>query len=273
MAKPQRSVALGLIGLGWLVIVGLGGCKPTTPLESAGVSLTVPRLVAAGRPTALEGPGHAAGGMVRSRGLLAGHLPDAARPRGTAGSIAEGLANRLANLPELTVRVRRTETIRRPDRGPGRGCRTGLGSRPCTQRRRHSRGHRRQTAYPHASDHRRLSPIERGRCSCPGMLRSRPTSGSPRRSRPCSKASVSGQTPRYQRRTTEPNHDSRVMSRLPGAPPRREGACLCPRPSSPRATAPGGSTSPPSARGSAPCSGSSSSASPSWRPTASTSPA
>jgi hypothetical protein len=111
VAKRQRYRALGRIGLGLLVIVGLGGCQPTTPLQSAGVSLTVPtswQPVAAGHWNVPGTPLAAWSGPDGSSLVIYQSLPD---PGGTASSIADALANRLTNLPELTVRVRRTETV------------------------------------------------------------------------------------------------------------------------------------------------------------------
>ena len=49
--------------------------------------------------------------MVGTRGLVPGHLPDPAQPRRDREHDCRGLANRLTNLPELKLLVRRTETL------------------------------------------------------------------------------------------------------------------------------------------------------------------
>ncbi len=111
MAKARRASALGTLGLGWLLIVGSGGCQATTPLENAGVSLTVPDSWQPVEPLRWKVPGTplaAWSGPEGSSLVIYQTLPD---PGATASTIAEGLANRLTNLPGLTVRVRRTETL------------------------------------------------------------------------------------------------------------------------------------------------------------------
>ena len=111
MFEARRSGALGGMGIGWLLIMSLGGCEATPPLEQAGVSLTVPSSWNPVEPLRWKVPGTplaAWSGPDGSSLVIYQALPD---PGGTAGGIAEGLANRLANLPELSVRVRRTEMI------------------------------------------------------------------------------------------------------------------------------------------------------------------
>ena len=59
-------------------------------------------------------------------------------PGASAAMIAEALANRLTNLPGLSLEVKRTEERRRTDGGPGRGRGPGNRRRPGPQRRRHA---------------------------------------------------------------------------------------------------------------------------------------
>lgn len=111
MGNARLCGALGRIGLGWFLIVGLGGCEVKTPLQQAGVSLTVPGSWQPAPPQRWNVPGTPLAAWSGPDGaslIIYQTLPD---PGGTATTIAEGLANRLANLPELTVRARRTETI------------------------------------------------------------------------------------------------------------------------------------------------------------------
>ena len=93
------------------MIVGVEGCQPITPLESAGVSLAVPGSWQPADPLHWMVPGTPLAAWSGPEGaslVIYQTLPD---PGGTAESIAEGLANRLANLPELTVLARGTDTI------------------------------------------------------------------------------------------------------------------------------------------------------------------
>jgi hypothetical protein len=95
----------------WLFVVGSSGCESTLPLERAGVSLTVPQTWQPIDPLRFAVPGTplaAWSGPEGSSLVIYQTLPDA---RASAHSIAEGLTNRLANLPGLTLRARRIETV------------------------------------------------------------------------------------------------------------------------------------------------------------------
>ena len=89
----------------------ISGCRPAGPLARAGIALEPSRVVAARRPTGEPGARRAAGGMGGAGRLVAGALPHSAGPGGSAAMIAEALANRLENLPELRLIVNRTETV------------------------------------------------------------------------------------------------------------------------------------------------------------------
>jgi hypothetical protein len=94
-----------------LAVMGSGGCEPGTPLERAGLTVSPPeswesvedsRWMVPGTPLAAwSGPGGSS--LVVYRALPA--------PGATAGSIAESLANRLTNLPGLSLEVKRTEEV------------------------------------------------------------------------------------------------------------------------------------------------------------------
>src|SRR5262249_774130 len=109
-----RAPRLGApsIAVGWLLLlVGHCGCQPSTPLERAGVSVVVPSSWQPVDPLRWNVPGTplaAWSGPENSSFVIYRLLPDS---NAAADRIAEGLANRLSNLPELTVRVRRTEPI------------------------------------------------------------------------------------------------------------------------------------------------------------------
>ena len=89
------------------------GCGTSPPLERSGVALTPPRswrpiertrVSVPGTPIAAwSGPAGGAASLVIYRALP---IPD-----GTAKGLAEGLANRLTNLPGYRVLGRRTETL------------------------------------------------------------------------------------------------------------------------------------------------------------------
>src|SRR5262249_1858088 len=89
----------------------LMGCQPTSPMEAAGLTLVVPdswqpleadAWVVPGTPLgAWAGPESSSLTVYRS-------LPS---PGVTASMLTESLANRLTNLSELKVLVRRTETV------------------------------------------------------------------------------------------------------------------------------------------------------------------
>jgi hypothetical protein len=103
--------ALKALGLGWFVIVGTSGCQATSSLESAGLAVVVPGL---------WHPVDTARWMVPGKTLAAWAGPEGSSlviyqtlpgPGVTPTMIAEGLANRLTNLPGLKVLIKRVETI------------------------------------------------------------------------------------------------------------------------------------------------------------------
>jgi hypothetical protein len=94
-----------------LAFVGPGGCEQGDPLQRAGLTLTPPgswrpvepsRWMVPGTPlVAWSGPDGSS--LVVYRTLPA--------PGGSAATIAESLANRLTNLPGLSLEVKKTEEV------------------------------------------------------------------------------------------------------------------------------------------------------------------
>lgn len=111
MAFARFSRSLAWCGFGWVLIAGLAGCQPAHPLESAGLSLTVPGSWQPTNPRRWQVPGAALAAWSGPEGsslVVYQTLPD---PGGTARSIADGLGNRLANLPEMKILSRGVETV------------------------------------------------------------------------------------------------------------------------------------------------------------------
>ena len=92
-------------------LVLISGCQPAGPLARAGIDFTVPASWRPVKPTASRVPGvplAAWAGPDGSSLVLYRTLPV---PGGSPAMIAEALANRLENLPELRLVVNRTEKI------------------------------------------------------------------------------------------------------------------------------------------------------------------
>ena len=101
IALPSLAIALTTIS----------GCRPAGALERAGISLSPPASWRPAEPSAGKVPGVPLAAWTGPDGsslVLYRTLP---APGGSAKMIGEALANRLANLPGLTVLVHRTETI------------------------------------------------------------------------------------------------------------------------------------------------------------------
>jgi hypothetical protein len=94
-----------------VALVVFSGCQPATPMARAGITLTLPASWQPAAPAASRVPGvplAAWAGPDGSTLVLYRTLP---APGGSPAMIAEALANRLENLPELQVVVNRTEKI------------------------------------------------------------------------------------------------------------------------------------------------------------------
>jgi hypothetical protein len=94
-----------------LAFVLISGCQPAGLMERAGIAFTVPASWRSVEPLASRVPGvplAAWDGPDGSSLVLYRALP---APGGSPAMIAEGLANRLENLPGLRLVVNRTETI------------------------------------------------------------------------------------------------------------------------------------------------------------------
>jgi hypothetical protein len=114
VARAQFEGARGMLGFGLLVSIttlGASGCQPSTPLRRAGVEISLPD---SWRPV------DAPTSMVPGTPLAAWRGPEGASlvlyrtlpaPGTSAAMLAEGLANRLTNLPELKIVAKRTDKL------------------------------------------------------------------------------------------------------------------------------------------------------------------
>ena len=94
-----------------VAIVVFSGCQPAGPLARAGITFSVPASWRPAKPAVSQVPGvplAAWAGPDGSSLVLYRTLP---APGGSPAMIAEALANRLENLPELRLVVNRTEKI------------------------------------------------------------------------------------------------------------------------------------------------------------------
>ena len=94
-----------------VALVLISGCQPAGPLARAGITFTVPASWRPAKPSANQVPGVPLAAWTGPDGsslVLYRTLP---APGGTSAMIAEALANRLANLPDLRLVVNRTEKI------------------------------------------------------------------------------------------------------------------------------------------------------------------
>jgi hypothetical protein len=99
---------VGLLSLAFLAC----GCQPSGPLEGAGVSLSVPDSWKPVEPTRWNVPGRPLGAWAGPEGSsLVAYQTLPVPGGGAAVRVAEGLVNRLTNLPELRILGRREETI------------------------------------------------------------------------------------------------------------------------------------------------------------------
>jgi len=103
--------ALGALGFGWIVTLGLTGCQPSSPLENAGLSLAVPGAWRPVEPDRWMVPGTPLAAWSGPEGSSLSVYRTLPNPEVTAPMITEALANRLTNLPELKLLVGKTETI------------------------------------------------------------------------------------------------------------------------------------------------------------------
>ena len=103
----HKVILLSIIG----ALVLVSGCQPAGPLARAGIAFTVPASWRPVEPPASRIPGVPLGAWTGPDGaslVLYRTLP---APGGSSAMIAEALANRLENLPELRLVVNRTEQI------------------------------------------------------------------------------------------------------------------------------------------------------------------
>jgi hypothetical protein len=103
-----KGIALLLLAC---AIVHVAGCQPAGPADRAGIAVTPPASWRHVEPSARQVPGvllEAWAGPDGASLVLYRTLP---APGGSPGMIAEALANRLENLPELKVVVNRTEKV------------------------------------------------------------------------------------------------------------------------------------------------------------------
>jgi len=106
-----RSLAVPrIVGLVLLASIA-SGCQPIGPLEGAGVALSVPDGWKPVEPTRWKVPGRALAAWSGPEGSSFVIYQGLPTPRGTAATVAEGLVNRLTNLPQLRILERKEETL------------------------------------------------------------------------------------------------------------------------------------------------------------------
>jgi hypothetical protein len=111
-SRAWNSIAL-LHSLQAVALILMAGCQPTGPLERAGLAVKPPVSWRPVEATTRQVPGvplAAWAGPDGSSLVIYRALP---APGYTPAMIAEGLANRMENLPELRLVVKRTETVAR----------------------------------------------------------------------------------------------------------------------------------------------------------------
>jgi hypothetical protein len=106
----SASYKIALLSMA-VALSSISGCQPAGPLATAGIALNPPASWRPIEPSASQVPGVPLAAWTGPEGsslVLFRTLP---APGGSPAMIAEALANRLENLPELRVVVNRTETI------------------------------------------------------------------------------------------------------------------------------------------------------------------
>jgi hypothetical protein len=109
VVRARVQIALAFSALAAVLVV-FSGCQPAGPLERAGVAVTPPGSWQPVKPSSWMVPGVALAAWAGPDGssLVLYHTPWV--PGGSAEMLAEALGNRLENLPELRLLVKRTET-------------------------------------------------------------------------------------------------------------------------------------------------------------------
>ncbi len=106
-----RSLAVPRI-VGLILLASIAsGCQPIGPLEGAGVGLSVPDGWKSVEPTRWQVPGRALAAWAGPDGSSFVMYQGLPTPRGSAATAAEGLVNRLTNLPELRILDRKEESL------------------------------------------------------------------------------------------------------------------------------------------------------------------
>jgi hypothetical protein len=103
-------IALGNL-VGFVAVSACVGCQPAGSAGVPGLALTPPKTWRRIPPTAAMVPGVALAAWSGPEGSSLVVYRTLPAPGGSASTIAESLANRLENLPGLTIRDQRTETL------------------------------------------------------------------------------------------------------------------------------------------------------------------
>jgi hypothetical protein len=103
-------IALGHLA-GLVAVIACMGCQPAGSAGIPGLIVSPPPTWRRIEPTAVVVPGVLLAAWSGPEGSSLAVYRDLPDPGGSPATIAEALANRLENLPGLTVRVKRTESL------------------------------------------------------------------------------------------------------------------------------------------------------------------
>jgi len=110
ISRAWKPIAL-LQSLQAIVLIFAAGCQPTGPLERAGLAVNPPASWRRVESPTRQVPGVALAAWTGPDGSSLAIYRALPAPGCTPAMIAEALANRMENLPELRLVVKRTETV------------------------------------------------------------------------------------------------------------------------------------------------------------------
>ena len=110
ISRTWQPIAL-LLGWPTVALLMITGCQPTGPLERAGLAVYPPASWRRVESPTRQVPGVALAAWAGPEGSSLAIYRELPAPGYTPTIIADSLANRMENLPELRLVVKRTETV------------------------------------------------------------------------------------------------------------------------------------------------------------------